>query len=77
MCQPLSPAERSERLRHEVRAAVMLVAGGRFPSVDLVNIPDAEGIAAGVANEAGELGVVVDVRVETAGSTPVLLVHRR
>lgn len=77
MCQPLTPAERSGRRRDEVRAAVLLVADGRFPSVDLVNIPDAEEIAVGLASEADALGVVVDVRTETAGSAPVLVVHRR
>lgn len=77
MCQPLSPAERSARRRDEVRAAVLLVADGRFTCVDLVNLPDAEDIAAGLASEAAALGVVVDVQVETAGSAPVLVVHRR
>lgn len=77
MCQPLTAAEHSVRRQDEVRAAVLLVSDGRFPSVDLVNIPDAEDIAAGLAPEADALGVVVDVRTGTAGTTPILVVHRR
>lgn len=50
-------SDRLARERNEIAGAILLVAGGRFPQVLIVNLPDAVAIAQDLRGEAARMGV--------------------
>jgi len=65
-----------DRARGCVRAAILLVAETRYPSVAIANIPEATALASELALEARAYGVTLVVPVDSALPDSEILVHR-
>ena len=71
------PAERLAGERNQVAAAILLVAGGRYPRVIVANLPDAAAIAAELEPDARRRGVELTVPEHATAPSLDIVVRRQ
>lgn len=72
----LTATRRRERLRDDVAGAILLVAEGRFPEVQIANIPLSRAQAARLREQAALQGVEVIIGDRSDGPGTYLRVRR-